>query len=102
MTIRMLPTAGSPPTLTVNGRPYSVSPGSVLDIPDHDAVWAGGNGWEPALVNFEGKVGTTAQRPTRQANGLLLATGTLYLDTTLSVVALWDGAAWRNVLSGAA
>jgi hypothetical protein len=45
--------------------------------------------------------GPTSARPTKNVDGTPLLVGTLYLDTSLSVVAFWDGAAWRNVVSGA-
>jgi len=91
---RMLPpnTTGTD-MITVNGRTYAAAAGAFIDVPDFDAVVMAANGWVNASV---GGAGTTAQRPVRPA------ANTVYMDTSLSLLIIWDGKAWRNKITGAA
>jgi hypothetical protein len=59
MNFRMFPPVALPEqTVTVNGRTYTGSPGSVQDIPDIDAEILGANGWTKVCLS-----GATAARP---------------------------------------
>ena len=72
--------------ITLGGRTYSASPGSVVDAPDFDSHQLQANGWTLIAA-----VGTTAGRPSPAA------AGTRYIDTTLgNVLIVSDGAAWRS------
>lgn len=98
-TIRLLPpgnaTLGQNP-ITVHGRTYSCALGSTLDVPDFDAAVMRANGWTDSVEQAAG-TGTTANRP---KTGLVR--GERYIDTTLAIVIQWDGATWRNPVTGAA
>jgi len=73
-------------------RPYIPVAGTIVTTLDGDIVQLQPRGWMlvPAF-------GTTANRPATNN----LAAGTMYVDTTLSITVIWDGANWRNVTSGA-
>jgi hypothetical protein len=73
----------------VNGRTFQASVG-YQDVADHDADMLQANGWVRG-----GKSGVTSARPTNPGRG------DQFIDTTLAAVIMWDGAAWRNVLTGA-
>jgi hypothetical protein len=89
--IRVLPPVQvASQTQTVNGRSYTGSPGSVLDVPDFDANVLTANNWTKVAVS-----GATSARPTNPARGMF------FVDTTLAYVICWDGAAWRNPATGA-
>ncbi len=103
--IRMLPPADGKTYTLINGRTYNVAPGNVLDMLDHDAMVAAGNGWTPVLgllAGMDAQVGTTAQRPGHASGDPRARRGQLYIDTTVNAVIVWDGLAWRNALTGAA
>jgi hypothetical protein len=85
----MPPTSGST-SITVHGRTYSCAVGGVLDVTDQDAVVMTANGWTAVSYN----VGTTAQRPAVPTRGMA------YTDTTISKNIVWDGAKWRDPLTG--
>jgi hypothetical protein len=91
--IRLFPPSSGPTSHTVNGRTYSASPGTSIDVPDFDAQVLQANGWTAAAP---GGVGTTAQRPVNPAKGAQ------YHDTTLGLTVTWDGKAWRNPATGSA
>jgi hypothetical protein len=107
-TTRMLPLAGgrtgfsgSPEPAgsgAAPGRSYSATPGQVIDAAgdpvNGDATTLVSQGWLQICAS-----GTTAQRP--QGCGWC-GPGTLYLDTTLNQVLVWDSQNWRNVVTGAA
>jgi len=76
----------------VDQRPYIAVPGSIVQALADDAVQISPYGWM-LLPTF----GTTAQRPATNN----LAAGTMYVDQTLSITVVWDGANWRNVTTGA-
>lgn len=83
-----------------SGRKYSGSPGSVLDVPIADAENLGGaGGW----MRFPDMSGPTSGRPKANDPDTNAATvGTLYADTTLSKVIIFDGVAWRDPFTGSA
>ena len=98
MTIRVSPPSDAKhPTILVNGRTYTCAVGSTLDVPDHDAQVMSANGW-----HSHGLVTTTAGRPA-VSNGAnpVYVKGAPLIDSTLSAVIFYDGAAWRNYLTGA-
>jgi hypothetical protein len=92
------PAAGLTQTMSANGRPYSAAPGAVLDVLDADANVLLANGWVCGIPS-----GPTTSRPkTRFSEPYNVGPGSLFVDTTLAAVIIWDGAAWRNVITGAA
>jgi hypothetical protein len=92
------PPAGSTQTISPNGRTYSATPGSVLDVLDIDANIMLANGWVCGIPS-----GPTTSRPkTRFSEPYNVGPGFLFVDTTLAAVIIWDGATWRNVITGAA
>lgn len=98
MTTRVFPPARGPFSCPAFGRNYSANPGTYLDVPDQDAQILGANGWTSL-----GLVGTTAQRPANiQTTPPQPFAGQEYLDTSIAAVIFFDGAAWRNPLTGAA
>lgn len=99
LNFRMLP----PPsvgqqTITVNGRHYSATPGSAVDVPDMDGAVLAANGWILCAPS-----GTTAQRPTVNPNTnppYVAAPNFEYFDNTISKIIFWDGSAWRDPNNG--
>jgi hypothetical protein len=97
-TRRMLPpSVVQKQTVTVNGRAYSLQPGSTLDPPDFDAGPLSANGWIDC-----GLSGPTSSRPSSAVGPNALFVGLEYIDTTIGAVIRFDGASWRNVITGAA
>lgn len=100
MTTRLLPPGKStfPLSVTVNGRTYTAAAAGIVDVPDCDAMPLAANGWSVVA-----RVGTTSQRP---LNPAMCPSEPFpnqeYVDTTLGAVIVFDGATWRNVLTGAA
>jgi hypothetical protein len=106
MTRRLIPTptgTGRAQPVTANGRSYTLSSGGTLDVADGDAQVLCANGW---CIDC-GLSGTTANRPSATVTGLTAAApaplfaGARYIDTSLSVDAVYDGTNWRSCLSGA-
>jgi hypothetical protein len=97
---RMLPpVATSAQSRTVNGRTYSATPGSAIDIFDADAETLSANGWTKVALS-----GPTSARPSPilgVSPPYLAAPGFLFLDTTIDELIVFDGANWRNPISGA-
>ncbi len=92
MTIRMhAGSATKSPITTINGNRYTPVPGTPLDVPDQDAQILEANGWVKAFP-----VGATAARPATPSRQQY------FIDTTITAVIVWDGAAWRNAITGAA
>ena len=92
--IRVHPPAdGLHNSMTVNGRTYTASLGSPIDVPDFDAAILTANGWVALIV---GGVGSTALRPA------LPNKGQMFLDTTVGSEIKFDGLVWRNTTTGAA
>lgn len=79
--------AGSPPATVALD-----VPGSLDGIASGDAAMLVNAGYVAV-----GLSGPTAARPPTGS----LTFGTIYVDTTLAIVVFWDGANWRNVISGA-
>lgn len=99
--LRVLPPSTAAVTTApgaIHGRAYSAASGAPLDVPESDAQHLISAGWICVAPNG---VGTTAQRPVNSSN-LPLVKGSLYIDTTLAAVLVWDGTTWRNVITGAA
>jgi hypothetical protein len=109
LTTRMLPlnvTSGgsitgvagpSPPQSLTGTRYYAASGGQVVDVagpPDGDAAVLVSQGF--CLI---APSGTTALR--QSLGGTYFKAGQLFVDTTLGLVILWDGLAWRSVVTGA-
>lgn len=81
------------PTLA-NGRSYTPVPGTPQTVPDQDAAILCANGWLYGHPDILPAV-TTANRPTTG-----LTPGLRVTDTTISKNIMWDGAAWREVVTG--
>jgi hypothetical protein len=105
ITTRMLPLNGATQKGFIGAgagtpiqRSYSATSGGfidALDDPSGDAASLTSQGFVTV-----GGSGTTAQRPTGAG---FLKPGFVYVDTTLSLVVVWDGANWRNpVTAGSA
>lgn len=100
-TVRMLPVngnatgwAGSPSNVAAR-RSYTATPGQTIDATDEE---------DASTLTSQGFIviggsGTTAARPTTTG---LIKPGYFYVDTTLNLVIVWDGANWRNPVTGAA
>lgn len=95
--ILMQPPATGNKTTRINGRTYTGVLGTPQTVPDFDADALQANGWMRVAVT-----GTTAQRPTSAGVGVPLAVGYSYNDTTLAAMIRWDGAKWRDAITGAA
>lgn len=85
--------------VNVNGRIYPpVAPGTVIDVPDFDAAGLCGNGYTRIAIS-----GPTSGRPsTSQASGSLYfaAPGVSFVDTTIGKLIVYDGATWRDPITG--
>jgi hypothetical protein len=98
MNIRLLPPIEpSHDAYTINGRSYSASPGSVLDVLDYDAAILEANGWIRVAPS-----GPSSARPTGRLGLYQSAPGTLFYDTTLSKLIVCDGQSWRDPATGSA
>jgi hypothetical protein len=99
-TYRMLAsTVVSAQSRTVNGRTYSAVPGQALDIFDADAETLAANGWISVCLS-----GPTTQRPSTNMNGsppYTAVAGFKFLDTTLGKIIVFDGANFRDPVTGA-
>ncbi len=104
--MRVLPpvtNAGNNPII-VNGRSYSAAAGTYLDVPTEDGALLCANGWHPALTRGA-QVGPATARPAAPGAAPFYWSDKaprIFIDTTLGAVVVWDGASWRNVLTGAA
>ena len=98
MTQRMIPKNGAtvtgwagPPDQSAASarRYYTANAGGVVDVPDLDAQ---------AIASFGfiavGGSGATSARPTGAGPGYP------FVDTTLNLVVVWNGAAWVNPVTG--
>ena len=97
---RLIPRSNAPPTSTVNGRSYTTTPGSLVDVVEPDAQVLGANNC--VLPLRWAQVGPTSARPPTYPDGRTIEPGLVYVDTSIAAVICWDGAAWRNLLTGAA
>ena len=97
MNIRMLPpVAANQQTRTINGRTYSGTPGTVQDIPDFDANVLQANGWIRVANS-----GPTSARPVANPPFPTAPNpGDKFFDTTLGILIAFDGATWRDPVSG--
>jgi hypothetical protein len=98
-TIRVLPPVSvATQTMSANTRAYSANPGQVLDVPAAAAPVLLANGWSWGKPS-----GPTSSRPPTRLNEPYNAyPGFEYVDTSLGLVIVWDGATWRNPVTGAA
>jgi len=86
------PVAVANQTVVANGRTYSSTPGNFLDAPDDDSLVLEANGW--VFVAFSGP---TSARPGNTITNVPMAgVGFKFFDTSLSQLAIWDGATWRS------
>jgi hypothetical protein len=96
MNFRMLPPVAIANQIVVaNGRSYTASPGSFLDVPDNDAEILGANGWTRVCLS-----GATAARPTTNPNSTppyVAAAGLHFYDTTIAALVIFDGSVWRTI-----
>ena len=105
MNIRMMPPADPAKyafvgTMTVNGRQYSATQGSTLDVPDFDADVLEANGWLHL-----GPVGPTSARPPADTLAEFvqsIGAGYRFIDTTLGAAIVFTGQGWVNAVTGAA
>jgi hypothetical protein len=96
MNIRLLPPIEpSHDAYVINGRSYSASPGSVLDVLDYDAAVLEANGWIHVAPS-----GPTSARPTGRLGLYSAAAGQSYFDTTLGKLIISDGQNWRDPANG--
>ncbi len=89
--VRMLPPAVASSPVTRHARTYNPAAGAFQDVPDFDAKTLEANGWTRI-----GLVGPTSARPSPAQRSLQ------FLDTTLGLIVIFDGAVWRNPATGAA
>jgi hypothetical protein len=90
--------AGGPNPADPSRRYYTAGPGSFIDaqgMPDCDAAMLVSQGFLLVCAS-----GSTAQR--NQLTGTFFKAGQMWLDTTLGLIIMFDGVAWRNPVSGAA
>lgn len=91
--IRMTPGNAKQTSIVVNGRPYTCAYGSTIDVADFDAHIMDANGWSDL-----GIVGPTSARPVFMVNQ---GEDSVYIDTTLGYMIVYDGVVWRNPVTGA-
>ena len=73
--------------------------GHAVDVPDMDAPQLSANGWVRVAIS-----GPTTARPTVNPNTAppyVAAPGLLYADTTTAAIVVFDGATYRNPITGA-
>lgn len=100
MNVRMLPPVSAvAQTITVNGRTYSATPGSAVDVPDFDAGMLAANGWVRIAPS-----GPTSARPTTSTLSApyIAGAGFHFYDTTLAQLIVFDGQTWRSPANGSA
>ena len=88
---RMLARPGASQPLTIYGQTYTPVAGTVYDVDGGTANYLGSNHWAKVI-----EVGPTASRPPR----IEMIFPHLYLDTDLGLVIAWDGAVWRDPVTG--
>jgi hypothetical protein len=94
------PIAVGQQTTSANGRTYSGVPGTYQDVPDFDAGVLNANGWTRVALS-----GPTSARPSTNytVNPPYVAAPSLhFLDTTLGKIVVFDGATWRDPVTGSA
>jgi hypothetical protein len=97
MNIRLLPPAPvSDQTRVVNGRSYFAAPGSVIDVYDADAAMPEANSWIAVAPS-----GPTSARPVTTLGLYTASAGQcFFFDTTISKLVIYDGASWRDPVTG--
>jgi hypothetical protein len=96
MTIRLLPPASGPNTISFHGRSYTCAAGATIDVPDHDAYIMMANGWINGAGATGGTTGVTASRPVNPVRGQS------FHDQTLNKTIVFDGKVWRDPATGSA
>jgi hypothetical protein len=92
--IRVLPPPNGPFSITLTGnRTLSTTAGQYIDVDAADAWAMAANGW---VMLSRGGIGPTSSRLSSPY------LGTQFTDTTVAAVIVWDGATWRNAVTGAA
>lgn len=94
---RMFPPTGVTATESpIPGKWFDAGAALFLDVAKTDAQYLAGAGWA-CLAFSKGAIehGVTADRPASPR------VGQFYGDSTLAIVVYWDGAAWRNAVTGA-
>lgn len=81
--------------LTVNGRTYTGSSGTIVDVVGFDADMLSANGWIYVCSS-----GDTSERPTGTLGIYNANAGSKYFDTTLDKLIVSDGANWRDPATG--
>ena len=94
--VRLLP-HGSGNATHASGK-FKPTPGSFIDVfvDSAECNQLTSNGWLRVAL-----VGTTAQRPDA-GNPNSIQSPTLYLDTTLGKLIVWEGTGWRDPMTGSA
>ena len=106
ITTRMLPLAGANVTGNIGAgagnpilRSYSATAGGYIDAlgdPGGDASALGSQGFIPICAS-----GPTSSRPSFSTTTVGVGMrDVLYLDTTISKIVVWDGANWRDPVTG--
>lgn len=103
--VRVLPPPNVQKQTISNGtQTFNATPGSTRDVRVSDANLLQGNGWIGGypLPWFSGPTTNRPTDPTLAAGEAnYLGAGTLYLDTTVGALIVYDGANWRNPATGA-
>ena len=86
----LIPPAAEQLALEVNGRRYGAEAGQTIDAPESEALILATKGW--VLL---GQAGTSEERPA------LPRAGDRFLDDSLGLELIFDGADWRNSATGA-
>ena len=98
MNLRMFPPVEvEQQTRIVNGRTYTGTTGSVVDVVDFDGSVLAANGWVVVAPS-----GPTSARPVGSLGQYPAARGVKFFDETLDALIVFDGSVWRNPASGAA
>ncbi|MDE2398351.1 MAG: hypothetical protein KGM91_23200 [Burkholderiales bacterium] len=80
------------------GEQFVSTPGTVRDVDEHQLPAFKANGWIVVA-----QVGTSAERPGSSDIVLHHArAGSLFVDTHLGALIVFDGRVWRNPMTGAA
>ncbi len=80
---------------TVNGRTYSGTPGVAQSIVFCDAAQLQSNGWTRIAPT-----GPSSMRPHGQTGPNSVGPGDSFFDETLNLLIVFDGASWRDPVSG--
>lgn len=85
-------TGGKSATTTVNGVPHTAQAGQVHVADDTHGAALATQSWQVL-----GTIGTTAQRPTAPT---VVPTVPVHIDVTTGKAIFWDGANWRDPVTG--